>query len=93
MNTVPSGVSFGNRVVPAGHSRGNASWCFDLILCRHLAFTYFDQALQVKTLGEILPRLRPGGVLVIGKQEPPSTSVSRLVECKPRTGIFRKLDY
>jgi len=66
---------------------------FDLILCRHLAFTYFDQALQVKTLGEILPRLRPGGVLVIGKQEPPPTSVSRLVECKPRTGIFRKLDY
>ena len=65
---------------------------FDLILCRHLAFTYFDKALQVKTLDAIVSRLRPSGVLVIGKQEPRPTSVPRLVECKPRTGIFRKLD-
>ena len=47
---------------------------------------------QLKTLDEIVSRLRPSGMLVIGKQEPRPASVSRLVECKPRTGIFRKLD-
>ena len=64
---------------------------FDLILCRHLAFTYFDEALQVKTLHEILSRLRPGGILVTGKQESLPTTTADLVELQPRTGLYRKL--
>lgn len=42
---------------------------FDLILCRNLAFTYFDEELQKRVLKRILTRLSPGGVLVLGKKE------------------------
>jgi len=64
---------------------------FDLILCRHLAFTYFDRALQLDTLGRILSRLRPGGILVTGKQEQLPTRVPHLIELPPRMGVYRKL--
>jgi chemotaxis protein methyltransferase CheR len=65
---------------------------FDFILCRHLAFTYFDEALQLKTLIKILARLRPGGILVTGKQEPLPTTTPSLIECQPRMGLYRKLE-
>lgn len=42
---------------------------FDLILCRYVAFTYFAQPLQEKTLHRMLERLSPGGYLVIGTHE------------------------
>jgi chemotaxis protein methyltransferase CheR len=44
---------------------------FDLILCRNLAFTYFEPALQAEVLGAIARRLGPGGVLVLGAHERP----------------------
>jgi chemotaxis protein methyltransferase CheR len=65
---------------------------FDVILCRHLVLTYFDEALQAKSLGEILSRLRPTGVLVTGKQEPLPRPVSELIEIRPRMGLYRKVD-
>ncbi len=82
--------------------RSGIEWCrqdireempdgpFDLILCRHLAFTYFDEALQVKTLHEIVSRLRPVGILVTGKQESLPTAAAELIEYQPRTGLYRK---
>jgi chemotaxis protein methyltransferase CheR len=42
---------------------------FDLVLCRNLAFTYFDAPLQRRALLDIAARMRPGAVLVIGKDE------------------------
>lgn len=42
---------------------------FDIIFCRHLVFTYFDESLQTEILEQLLHRLRAGGVLVTGKQE------------------------
>jgi chemotaxis protein methyltransferase CheR len=42
---------------------------FDLVLCRNLAFTYFDTELQREVLEGILLRLAPGGALVIGVHE------------------------
>ncbi len=42
---------------------------FDLILCRNLAFTYFDTALQGEVFAQLDARLRPGGYLVIGAHE------------------------
>jgi chemotaxis protein methyltransferase CheR len=42
---------------------------FDLVLCRNVALTYFEPALQRKVLARILERLRPGGVLAIGGHE------------------------
>lgn len=42
---------------------------FDLILCRNLVFTYFEEELQ-RVLGASLVRaLRPGGALVLGGHE------------------------
>jgi chemotaxis protein methyltransferase CheR len=42
---------------------------FDLVLCRNLAFTYFDEAGARRALERIASRLRPGGALVIGMHE------------------------
>ncbi len=42
---------------------------FDLVLCRNLAFTYFDLTLQHRVLRDLTARLRTGGVLVIGCHE------------------------
>ena len=42
---------------------------FDLVLCRNLAFTYFDASLQWETGQRIASALRPGGLLVLGAHE------------------------
>jgi chemotaxis protein methyltransferase CheR len=42
---------------------------FHVVLCRNLAFTYFDDALQRRVLDRIAARIVPGGVLVIGAHE------------------------
>jgi chemotaxis protein methyltransferase CheR len=49
------------RVLPEGP--------FDLVLCRNLAFTYFEPALQEEVLARILARMRAGGALAIGLHE------------------------
>jgi chemotaxis protein methyltransferase CheR len=42
---------------------------FHLVLCRNVAFTYFDDRLQRHILRTIEDRLRPGGALVVGSTE------------------------
>lgn len=42
---------------------------FDLILCRNLVFTYFDEELQREILLRLVDRLRAGGCLVMGAHE------------------------
>jgi chemotaxis protein methyltransferase CheR len=42
---------------------------FDLILCRNLVFTYFEEALQREVLARMTARLREGGALIIGTHE------------------------
>lgn len=42
---------------------------FDLVLCRNLAFTYFDAGLQRETGRRIASVLRHGGLLVLGAHE------------------------
>jgi len=42
---------------------------FDLILCRNLAFTYFQQDLQLKLLEQFIKKLRPNGFFVLGANE------------------------
>jgi chemotaxis protein methyltransferase CheR len=42
---------------------------FDLVLCRYVAFTYFAEPLQRRTLLRILTQLLPGAYLVIGTHE------------------------
>lgn len=42
---------------------------FDLILCRNLVFTYFEEALQREVLDGLAAAIRPAGVLVLGTHE------------------------
>ncbi|KPK37284.1 MAG: hypothetical protein AMJ69_12010 [Gammaproteobacteria bacterium SG8_47] len=42
---------------------------FDLILCRNLVFTYYDDPLQRRLLDAMAARLRPGAALVVGAHE------------------------
>ena len=45
------------------------SGSFDLVLCRNLVFTYFEEARQISLLDRILERIGPGGFLVVGGHE------------------------
>ena len=42
---------------------------FDLICCRNMAFTYFDEAAQTQVLDRLADRITSDGVLVIGAHE------------------------
>jgi len=42
---------------------------FDLVLCRNLAFTYFDEGLQRSTLERMRAVMYPGAALVLGTHE------------------------
>ncbi len=63
---------------------------FDVILCRHLVFTYFDEQLQAGVLNQMTDRLRRDGILVIGKQEAlPRARNCDLRILEPHSGIYR----
>ncbi len=63
---------------------------FDLILCRNLAFTYFDEALQRWIADQLQARLQPGGFLVLGTHEalPREATGFRLVS--PSRPVYRR---
>jgi chemotaxis protein methyltransferase CheR len=42
---------------------------FDLVLCRNVAFTYFELDLQRDVASRLAACLRPGGALVLGRRE------------------------
>jgi chemotaxis protein methyltransferase CheR len=64
---------------------------FHLILCRNLAFTYFDQPLQRAVLGQIVERLVEGGYLVVGVHETLPECQPPLVNCTDQRCFFRKI--
>ena len=64
---------------------------FDLVLCRNLVLTYFDEALQREVMNRVAAKLRIGGALVIGSHEslPPLA-----VACEPwcaKLPIYRRV--
>lgn len=65
---------------------------FDLILCRNLVFTYFDEPTQRALLQRMVEQLRPGAALVIGRKERLPDDGAGLVPWPgaERLGIFRK---
>src|SRR5215831_14207164 len=63
---------------------------FHLVLCRNLAFTYFEEDLQSEIARAIHDRLVPGGVLVLGKQEKLPQAAAGLVELAPHLRIYCK---
>lgn len=63
---------------------------FDLILCRYVAFTYFDEAARSRTLANLVGKLAPGGALVIGAGESlPRNERSGLAPWAPGLGVYR----
>jgi chemotaxis protein methyltransferase CheR len=62
---------------------------FDLVLCRNVAFTYFDEAVQRAALLRIAERLGANGFLVVGRHEslPPDAAFQGAPSA---LGIFRK---
>ncbi len=65
---------------------------FHLVLCRNLAFTYFEEDLQREIAAAIRNRLVPGGVLVLGKHERLPPGAVGFVELAPHLRIYRKAD-
>ncbi|MFA8435075.1 MAG: protein-glutamate O-methyltransferase CheR [Marinifilaceae bacterium] len=65
---------------------------FDLILCRNLVFTYFEEALQCKIMKGMLAKLKTGGILVIGGSEMLPQKYFELIPLEGSRGIFRKLN-
>jgi chemotaxis protein methyltransferase CheR len=63
---------------------------FDLVLCRNLAFTYFDQPAQVETLERLLTTLRPRGALLIGIKEALPEGAVGVEEWVGEVGVYRK---
>lgn len=70
------------REAPAGH--------FHLILCRNLAFTYFDAAFQGDAARRLRGRLEPGGVLVVGSHERVPAGTSGLERLPRPPGAYRR---
>lgn len=64
---------------------------FDLILCRYLVFTYFDGALQQKTLRRMTERLVSGGILVTGTRESLPDGDWGLEPLSIQRGVYRKI--
>jgi len=61
---------------------------FHLILCRNLVLTYFDTDLQQKALSQIVKRLIPGGVLVVGSHEALPSNFRQMPAVQ--LGLYRK---
>jgi chemotaxis protein methyltransferase CheR len=63
---------------------------FDLVLCRNLAFTYFDEAGQ-RVVAEHLSRaLRPGGALVLGRHETLPAGRGEFEAWSDAAGVYRR---
>jgi chemotaxis protein methyltransferase CheR len=62
---------------------------FDLVLCRNLVFTYFDEGLQREIGHAVHKRLVPGGVLVLGRREVLPEHTAGFHRIEPRLPLYR----
>jgi chemotaxis protein methyltransferase CheR len=63
---------------------------FDLVMCRNLAFTYFDLELQHDTASRLARALRPGGALVLGAHETLPAGVCQFKPWSVNERIYRR---
>ena len=63
---------------------------FDLVLCRNLVVTYFDEPLQKQIIGRITQVLKKGGALVLGIHEELPEEVLCIRSWSERLRIFEK---
>ena len=69
-----------------------ANETIDLVLCRNLAFTYFDEPLQQQIFVSLLGVLKKGGTLVIGIHEQLPQNAVGIRVWSERLRIFKKMD-
>jgi chemotaxis protein methyltransferase CheR len=62
---------------------------FHLVLCRNLAFTYFEESLQREVLERLEDRIVPGGFLVIGSHERIPEGAGNLEPWEGVASLFR----
>ena len=65
---------------------------FDLVLCRNLAFTYFDHDLQLATARRLCDALREGGALVLGRHEVLPVDATGFATWSATHRVYRKLN-
>ncbi len=65
---------------------------FHLVLCRNLAFTYFNEMLQLKVANQIRDGLTPGGVLMLGVHEKLPEGYKGFSIWSERLGFYQKCD-
>lgn len=66
---------------------------FQLVLCRNLAFTYFDEPLQHQVAQRLRANLVDGGVLVVGVHEELPFEGEGFKAWSRRLGIYRRQSY
>jgi chemotaxis protein methyltransferase CheR len=64
--------------------------CFDLVLCRNLVFTYFDDCRQRELLRRIAGTMHDGAALVLGAHEHLPNDVSGLGAWFEKHAIYRR---
>jgi chemotaxis protein methyltransferase CheR len=64
---------------------------FDLVLCRNVAFTYFDEPAQRATAARLAGALRAGGALVLGKHEALPAGVEGFEPWSAGERIYRRV--
>ncbi|HVA30580.1 MAG TPA: protein-glutamate O-methyltransferase CheR [Gaiellaceae bacterium] len=69
---------------------GSPDGPFDLVLCRNLAFTYFDAELQLEACSTLGGALRPGGALVVGAHEALPPGAHGFLPWPAGRGIYRR---
>ena len=65
---------------------------FDLILCRYLAFTYFDAPLQRATLRRLTERMHRGGAFIVGRNEGLPDGQFGLIPWSEKEGVYRRAE-
>ncbi len=81
-----AGVEFQQQDIRSQRPQGT----FDLVLCRNIVFTYFEEELQLEVARYLLHFLVPGGILVLGIHEvlPPGTA--GFLSLEPRLCIYQR---
>jgi chemotaxis methyl-accepting protein methylase len=69
---------------------GSPEGSFDVVLCRNVVFTYFDEELQREVAERLAASLRPGGALVVGAHETLPEGLEGLEPWSAFHGIYRR---
>jgi len=63
---------------------------FDLVLCRNLVFTYYEEALQLEIIERLAGSIPPGGALVVGSHEELPQGQRCFAKWLPHPAIHRR---